>query len=101
MKKNSITPDQAHRIAIRIYNLRKSQGMTQVQFADAIGVTAVNVSRWENAFRVPSVPAVVAMMDVFGCSANYVLGRTKDERPDIHVPDPDDISEYLLPVSGS
>lgn len=42
--------------------LRKSLGMTQVEFADELGVTQALVSRWEMGLRTPNGPAAKLLL---------------------------------------
>ncbi len=54
-------------------NLRKSKGMTQKQVADALGVVAKTVSKWETGHGFPDVSTLSALADVFGVSERMLL----------------------------
>lgn len=57
----------------------KRLGLCQKTFADALCVTKQAVSSWELGRQNPSAPVLVDMANLFGCSTDYLLGRT-DER---------------------
>lgn len=63
--------------------LRKSKGITQEQLAEAVGVSAQAVSKWEmNSFPDPSLlPAIADYLEV---TIDELFGRKKEE-PDIMV----------------
>ena len=49
-----------------IRSLRRRAGLTQAQFADALGTTQSAVSRWERGHDEPRVSTLLAMLDVAG-----------------------------------
>lgn len=58
---------------------RSRQDMTQEQLADKLGVSQSAVRSWESGTTKPGPYQLLAMSDLFGCSVDYLLGRT-DER---------------------
>ena len=50
--------------------------VTQRELAEAIGVQVVSVQRFEYGSVRPSLDTLVAIADYFGCSVDYLLGRT-------------------------
>ena len=48
-------------IADRIQSLRKQKGMSQIELADAIGVSRQAVSKWESEQAIPDLDKIVAM----------------------------------------
>ena len=54
-------------------------GLCQKTFADALHVSKQVVSLWELGRQNPSVPVLIDMAKLFGCSVDYLLGLT-DER---------------------
>jgi transcriptional regulator with XRE-family HTH domain len=59
---------------IKIKNLRKSFGISQVQLANELGVTKQCVSNWENDNIMPSVEMLVKISIYFNVSCDYLLG---------------------------
>ena len=62
---------------IRSERVRKR--MTQAQFASEVGVAESTVRDWENGRSDPNMSSIVLMTQIFGCSADYVIGLS-DER---------------------
>lgn len=67
----------------RIKQLRKENGMTQVDMAQKLGVTKGTVSTWETNSRVPSFETLNQMCDMFQRSLDYLMGRSDDATPPI------------------
>ena len=57
-----------------ILEIRKSNGLTQEEFADKLFVTRQAVSRWENGETTPTVDTLKAISDLFNVDANALLG---------------------------
>lgn len=66
--------------------------MTQDDLARQLNVTRVTVSRYETGDRGLDAPTIHALCDVFGCSADYLLGRSDLPSSDL---DPEEV-ELLL-----
>ena len=62
-------------IGKRIKELRIKKGLWQQQLGDIIGVTKVSICGYENGSRVPSLDVFEHMADLFGTTAEYLLGR--------------------------
>lgn len=62
----------------RIKMLIKANGMSQAELAKKIGVSAVAVTHWVAGGRCPSSYYLGKIADVFGCSTDYLLGRTDE-----------------------
>lgn len=62
-------------LGYRLRELRKENKMSQEDLGNLLGVTKVSVSGYENGTRVPSLDILNGMLDVFGVSADYLLGR--------------------------
>ena len=60
----------------RIRDLRQARGMTQPDLARILNCTAMTVSRYEREDRVIDAPTICALCDIFGCTADYLLGRS-------------------------
>ena len=56
---------------INVRRLRLKAGMTQADFADALGLkSASTVSMWESGTRTPSGSMIPKIANVFGCSVD-------------------------------
>lgn len=62
---------------------RSRRDMTQEQLADCLKVAPSTIRSWEDGTTKPGPHLLVAMSDLFGCSIDYLLGRT-DERLGIY-----------------
>ena len=63
--------------------LRLSCGMSQVTFANRVGVTKQCVSNWENDNVLPSIEMLVKIADVFGVTTDFLLGRSSAASIDV------------------
>ena len=57
---------------------RSRQDMTQEQLAEALSVSPSAVRSWESGTTKPGPHQLLAMSDIFGCSTDYLLGRTEE-----------------------
>lgn len=74
-------------IGKRISELRKKNGMTQEQLAEALGTTRQAVSKWESEKSSPDIDAVIRMGTLFDVNMDsLLLGENKLE--EVHSPDP-------------
>lgn len=53
-------------------------GLSQAELAEKLGVSRLTVIRWETGVIMPPVNSLMAMCDLFGCSVDYLLGRTME-----------------------
>ena len=68
-------------LGARIAALRKAAGMSQVQLAQMLKISASAVGMYEQGRREPSVELLVAMADIFGVSIDFlVTGKPSDTR---------------------
>ena len=56
---------------------RKEHNMTQMQLADALGVTFQAVSNWERGNSMPDISKLPELSELFGCSIEELLGGGK------------------------
>lgn len=64
----------------RIYELRKSKGLSQKELGEMLGVTNKAVSKWENATAIPKTDTLVKLSEIFGVSPQELLqGKTNDK----------------------
>ena len=59
----------------RIMLCRKSLGMTQDKLAEALGVTAQAVSKWENDQSCPDISMLPKLAELFGITTDELLGH--------------------------
>lgn len=64
---------------IRIRELRKEKGETQVQVAEAIGIAEQHYQRLERGANLPNLENAWKLADHFGVSIDYLVGRS-DQR---------------------
>lgn len=62
-------------LGCRLRELRKENKMSQDDLGKLLGITKVSVSGYENGTRIPSLEILNGILDVFGVSADYLLGR--------------------------
>lgn len=67
-------------IGDNIRTLRRANDMTQEQLADRLGVTYQSVSRWENGNAYPDIELLPAIAEIFGTSADKLLGMPEEEK---------------------
>lgn len=59
-------------------NIRKKRteyGIDQKELAYRIGVTPASVCYFESDKKLPSVPILIRLADIFGCTTDELLGR--------------------------
>lgn len=57
----------------KILNMRKARDWSQEELADRAGVSRQAVSRWESGSAKPDADKIIAICDLFGVSADYLL----------------------------
>ena len=65
----------------KLVMLRKSQGLSQEELADRIGVSRQAVSRWELGSTMPDAPNLVKLADLFEVTTDYLLGQSEEREP--------------------
>ena len=65
-------------VAANLVALRKKNGMTQLELAEALNYTDKAVSKWERAESLPDVVILKRIADLFGVTVDYLLS---DEHP--------------------
>lgn len=60
----------------RLKELRKANGYTIEQFAEAVGIAKSTVGYYENNNRMPDIEILAKIADVLNVPADYLLGRT-------------------------
>lgn len=63
-----------------IRRLRRARELTQEELANALGVTAQSVSKWECAYGYPDITQLPAIANFFGVSIDEMLSNDKESR---------------------
>lgn len=69
-------------LAIRIMQLRKLSGMTQLQLAQILHISASAEGMYEQGRRTPSLEVLIMMSQLFGVSLDYLI--TGSEFSQVH-----------------
>lgn len=82
----------------RIKQLRTDKGITQVEFARAIGIAKNTASQYENGQRTPDLETIKKIAKYFRVSTDYLLGQSdaKNVRIETHTQK----KNKLIPVLG-
>ena len=67
----------ATEFAARLSTLRKAQGMTQEEMAEALNISLEHLSKMERGKRKPSIDLIIAMACYFHVSTDYLLCQTE------------------------
>ena len=62
-------------LGYRLRELRKENRMSQADLGKLLGVSKVSISGYEKGTRIPSLQILNGILDVFGVSADYLMGR--------------------------
>ena len=73
----------------RIKELRQKRGWKQHDLANALNITRQAVGHYETEFRGLDVETIHKLCDIFGCTADYLLGRSGIRSFDLS---PDEVS---------
>ena len=65
-----------------IAELRKKQGMTQLELAEKIGVTDKAVSKWERDLSCPDISSLPRLAEVLGVSVDELMQTKKADTPE-------------------
>ena len=68
-----------HRVVVRvnrISELRQKKGWTQDDLASRLGVSRQAVGHYETDTRGIDAQKILILCDIFGCTADYLLGRS-------------------------
>lgn len=60
-------------IGKRIADLRKYNGLTQMQLAEKLHISDKAVSKWESGGGDPSIELLCSLADIFNCSIDYIV----------------------------
>ena len=62
----------------RLLELRREKGVTQIQVAQGAGLSNGAIANYELSRRTPTMHGLIALADYFGCSLDYLVGRSED-----------------------
>jgi len=63
-------------ISERIIEVRKGEGLNQVEFSKKLGLTKQTVSNYETGARQPGLDIILKIADIFNISTDYLLGKS-------------------------
>ncbi|MEY8431552.1 helix-turn-helix transcriptional regulator [Lachnospiraceae bacterium 48-42] len=63
----------------RIKGLREDSDIKQKELADYLGISQRTYSHYENGTRKLPLDILIALAEYYGCSTDYLLGRTKQK----------------------
>ena len=66
-------------MAERLTNLREKIGLSQSEVARRLGVNRTTINAYEQNEIKPSLNKLIALADLYHTSADYILGRTRQE----------------------
>lgn len=58
---------------------RKAAGLTQIEFAEKIGVVQPTVAMWETGQATPMTPKLPLIAEILGCTIDDLFGRAESE----------------------
>lgn len=61
-------------IQIRLNELQKQHGMSQIELAHKLNVHRNSVNGWMKGYRAPDTDTVIKLSKLFNVSADYILG---------------------------
>ena len=67
----------------RIKDLRLATGMSQAQLGSRLGCHGTTVSKFELETRQLDPTLICALCDIFGCTADYLIGRSDTRWPEV------------------
>ena len=67
----------------RIRDLRTATGWTQAQLGAKLNVGNTAISQYETEERQLTPALIHTLCDLFGCTADYLLGRSESLRPEV------------------
>ena len=68
---------------MRLKELRKARGISQLKLAMDLNTNQNTISRYEAGEREPGIAELIALADYFDVSVDYLLERT--DNPDMHM----------------
>lgn len=69
----------------KLFQLRKRDGMTQAELAEAINVSRQAISKWEMGTAIPDVSNMLALSKLFNVSVDYLVNDEMESESDAPV----------------
>ena len=67
----------------RLKELRASKGMRPADLSKLLNVQPTTISNYELGVREMDAPTILRLCEIFGCSADYLLGRSPLPSPEL------------------
>ena len=67
-------------VCMRLRELRKARGISQLKLALDLNTNQNTISRYETGEREPGIVELIALADYFDVSVDYLLGRTDNPK---------------------
>ena len=67
----------------RLYQLRKSKGISQITVQMDTGIDQSLLSKFEKGIRIPPTETLIKLADFYNVSIDYILYRT--DKPEINI----------------
>ena len=66
---------------------RERDKISQIELAERVGVAQNTICQWENGARRPNIDMLIRLTEIFGCTADELLGidrrkPAEDEKPE-------------------
>jgi transcriptional regulator with XRE-family HTH domain len=68
----------------KLYNLRKTNGLSQEELGEKIDVTRQTISNWESGLSTPDMDSIIALAKVFNITTDELLSY-EHEAPIVHI----------------
>ena len=65
---------------MRLKELRKKKGISQLRLATDLNTTQNTISRYETGEREPGINELIKIADYFNVSVDYLIGRTENPK---------------------
>ena len=78
----------------RIKEMRTARGWTQQDLADKLNTKYQTIGHYETGRREPDIDTIFRLCDIFGCSADYLLGRSDLPDPQLTADEADLVQRY-------
>lgn len=88
-------------LSTRLKELRKKNGITQIDFAKAFNISTGTIGNWETGAREPDTQTLLKIANYFGVTVDYLLGESDTpDKPSKTTVDESDIKVALFGGDG-